>query len=121
MYLSISKRVGQIHLQSLHTSFFPTYFLYPISEYAFSLHVMLRAFQSRGWGVGKGDVSSSPLQPKFSFDEQFFADEPFNLIQDVGRGAKRPPYQFFSCNFYKCRIWPKNFLNFSFDPFAKLL
>ena len=28
----------------------------------------------------------------------------FNPIQDGG--AKSPPYQFFSCNFYKRRIWP---------------
>ena len=57
---------------------------------------MLRAFQSRGWGVGKGDVSSSPLLPKFSFDVQFFADEPFNLIQDGGRGAQKGPPTSFS-------------------------
>ena len=32
----------------------------------------------------------------------------FNPIQDGGGGgqAKKAPYQFFPCNFYKCRNWP---------------
>ena len=42
-YLSISKRVVRIRLQSLHASpSFRLYLLYAISEYAFSLHVMLK-------------------------------------------------------------------------------
>ena len=34
-----------------------------------------------------------------------------NPIQDGG-GAKRPPYQFFSCNFYKRRGWPPKLSDF---------
>ena len=83
---------------------------------------MLRAFQSRGWGVGKGDVSSSPLLPKFSFDVQFFADEPFNLIQDGGRGAQKgPPTSFSPVTSTNVGFGPQNFLTFSFKPFATLV
>ena len=39
-----------------------------------------------------------------------------NPIQDGGQ--KGLPYQYFPCNFYKRRISPKNFLTFSFNPFA---
>ena len=35
--------------------------------------------------------------------------------------TKRPPYQFFPCNFYKRRFGPQNFLTFSFNPFATLV
>ena len=36
-------------------------------------------------------------------------------------GDKNNPYQFFSCNFYKRRKKPKNFLTFSFNSFATLV
>ena len=36
-------------------------------------------------------------------------------------GAKKVAYQFFPCNFYKHRSKPKNFLNFSFNPFVTLV
>ena len=47
----------------------------------------------------------------------------FNPIRDGGhKGAPPPPpYQFFSCNFYKRRIWPQDFLTFSFNPFPTLV
>ena len=45
----------------------------------------------------------------------------FNPIQDGDGGGGRPPYQFFSCNFYKRRNIPQNFLSFSFNPFDRLV
>ena len=39
---------------------------------------------------------------------------PFQDEGGIGRGAKRPPYQFFLCNF-------QNFLAFSFNPFSTLV
>ena len=38
-----------------------------------------------------------------------------------GGEQKRPPNQFFPCNFYKRKNYPKNFLTFSFNPFAILV
>ena len=45
----------------------------------------------------------------------------------MGGGAKRSPYQFFPCNFYKRRIWHSfslfltHFLTFSFNLFVTLV
>ena len=43
-----------------------------------------------------------------------------NLFR-MGEGPKRPPYQFFSCNFYKVGISLQNVLTFSFNPFGTLV
>ena len=37
------------------------------------------------------------------------------------RWAKRPPYQFFPCNFYKVGTSPQNCLTFSFNHFPRLV
>ena len=36
-------------------------------------------------------------------------------------GAKKPPYQFLPCNFYKRRIWLSKLFDFYFNPFATLV
>ena len=48
---------------------------------------------------------------------KFPVDFFLNPIQD-GEGAKRPPYQFFPCNFYMRRIWSPKLSDFYFEPFC---
>ena len=47
----------------------------------------------------------------------------FNPIQDRGggRGAKRPPTSFSAATSANVEVSPRNFLTFSFNPFATLV
>ena len=45
----------------------------------------------------------------------------FNPIQEEGEGGKKDPLPVFPCNFYKCKNYPPNLSDLSFNPFATLV
>ena len=70
-----------------------------------NLDVTSKSIHNRVILFGIFDVIKSPL-----------------TLSRMGGGAKRSPYQFFPCNFYKRKkINPQNVLTFRFNPFDRLV